>query len=145
MANETIVTDTATGAADIVTAQDDALDKLPPNPADGPLRSYPLSAAGLAQMQADLAAASGLSSQALALGAAVRAERPKGVVDDLLEHPDAVVRAKAREAVASMDAGGAAAGILARAAIDTAREVDRAQGGAAYTAPLTARQRAARG
>ena len=56
-----------------------------------------------------------------------RAANITGYVSDLLEHPDSVVRAKAAEAVASLDTNAADAGILSRAAVDTARQLDRAR------------------
>lgn len=76
-----------------------------------------------------------LSPQADRFVEAVRAERKPadhGIVSRLLDHPDTVVQAKAREAIASLDADAADAGILSRAAVDTARELDRGRGTLGY-------------
>ena len=50
------------------------------------------------------------------------------VLDRLARHPDGVVRARAAEAIAARKSEAADAGILARAAIDTAKELDRSSG-----------------
>lgn len=50
------------------------------------------------------------------------------ILDRLAHHPDAVVRARAAEAIAARNSGGADAGILARATVDTAAELDRSAG-----------------